>query len=83
MSAPVVLPRTLQHHIDGHKNLVLETKVPERTQVPWGTTTLSGGKPPDGPVRELVTEGRGAICRISSLVQTRGKAIELAGKVTK
>ena len=61
----------------------MEPRVPNRTQVPWGMTTLTGGEPPYSPVRQSTTEGRVAVCGISALVQTRGKVIELAGKICK
>ena len=44
-------------------------------------TTLTGGEPPDSLVRQSTTEGRAAVHGISALVRTRGKVIELAGKI--
>ena len=61
----------------------MEPRVPDQTQLPWGMTTLTGDEPPDSPVRQSATEGRAAIYRISALVRTQGKVIELAGKICK
>ena len=61
----------------------VEPRVPDRTQEPWGMTTLASGGPPDSPVRQSTTEGRAAVRGISALVRTRGKVIELAGEIYK
>ena len=44
-------------------------------------TTLIGGEPPDSPMGQSTTEGRVAIYGIRALVWTRGKVIELAGRI--
>ena len=59
----------------------MEPRAPDRTEVTWGMTTLTGGEPPGSPVRQSTNEGRAALRRISALVQTRGKVIELVGKI--
>ena len=46
-------------------------------------TTLTGGEPPHNPVRQSTTEGRATVRKISALVWTRGKVIELGGEICK
>ena len=66
---------------NGRGGVGVEPRVLDRTQVPWATTTLASGEPPDSPRRQSTIEGRAAIHRISALVWTQGKVIELAGKI--
>ena len=46
-------------------------------------TTLTGGEPPNSPVRQSTTEGRSAIHGISTLFWNRGQVTELARKICK
>ena len=59
----------------------MQPRVLDRAQVPWGMTTLTGDEPPNSPVRQSTTEGGVVVHRISALVWTRGKVIELGGKI--